>query len=841
MQMYENLGQFYLGRVVDSTDKTTTDEYYLYDSKDLTTHAVCVGMTGSGKTGLCINLLEEAAMDNIPALVIDPKGDMTNLLLSFPELTADNFQPWLLQSEADQEGLDMNQYAQKKAQDWKDGLASWDISPDRIRTMRESSDISIYTPGSSGGRPLSMVQMMDSPSAEVLNDREALADYTESTVSSLLSLLSIDSDPLSSEEHILLSNILINEWNAGKSVTFPSLIQSILKPNLTTVGVLPLDSFYTEKERQGLAMKLNNLLASPQFSLWMEGEPLNIDKLLYTNDGKPRISIISINHLNDNERMFVVSSLLNQVVSWTRKQTGTTALRAILYMDEIFGYFPPTANPPSKKPLLTLLKQARAYGVGVMLTTQNPVDLDYKGLSNIGTWFIGRLQTEQDKNRLLDGLRSASGVSDFQSEISDLLSSLPKRTFLVNNVHKQGTLIFQTRWAMSYLAGPLTKSQISLLEKDNTSPAVPTQAQAHVPPTNEGSAFSGQAPVVGVAASTNETAQAEVTEEAPGDEGISVAPKIANGVDQFYVPAVESSNRLRYLPSLLAAYDIHYEDTKAKINEMKQVVQNTYIKNEVIPVDWTKNTGFEIDLNNLKSEPQSGASYEELPAGMNLKTTFNNWQRDLVDTVYRNDRLMIFQHKITKEYSRPGETEQEFMLRTESLIKEERDRAMDDLRLKYQKKIETMEERVRKAELTVDKEKEQAKAAKTNTFVSIGSTVLDSILGRKLFGKSTASKAGSSARSASRARQQEQDVARAEENVRKYQEDVEALEKELETELQELSDKYNQTGDHLDHVEISPKKKDIQVKAFSLVWLPFEEAADGLRPLFETQEATAHS
>lgn len=815
MQMYENLGQFYLGRVVDEQNQETTDQYYLYDSKDLTTHAVCVGMTGSGKTGLCINLLEEAAMDSIPALVIDPKGDMTNLLLSFPNLAPEDFKPWLLASEADQAGMDIDQFAQKKSQEWKEGLASWDISPERIQTMRESSDIAIYTPGSSGGRPLSMVQMMDSPTPQVLGDREALADYTESIVSSLLALLSIDSDPLSSKEHILLSNILIGEWQAGKSVSFPSLIQSILQPNLQTIGVLPLETFYPEKERQTLAMKLNNLLASPQFSLWMEGEPLNIDKLLYTNEGKPRISIISINHLNDNERMFVVSSILNQVVSWTRKQTGTTALRALLYMDEIFGYFPPSANPPSKKPLIILLKQARAYGLGVMLTTQNPVDLDYKGLSNIGTWFIGRLQTEQDKNRLLDGLRSASGMSSLQGDLSAIISSLPKRTFLVNNVHETGPLLFQTRWAMSYLAGPLSKDQISDLEKGSIA--------------QDTSSSPVQSPIYGEARIPS---QEELAPQVSGP-----VPEIAKGVDQYFYQALAPADKVLYQPSLLAAYDVHFDDAKANVREMKSVVQNTYITNEVIPVDWTKNTGFAFDLNRMENQAQSGASFATLPSGSGLKTTFNDWERDLVDTVYRNDYLPLFQNKLSGEYSRPGESQQEFIFRTQATLNEERNRAMHELRLKYQKKLDSLGEKIRKAELTVDKEKEQANRAKADTAISMGSTVLDSILSRKLLGKTTANKAGSSIRSANRARQQEQDVVRAEENVRKYQADYDTLVKEMEEELEELSASYNQHGNLLDEVRISPKKKDIQVKAFSLVWLPFEEGPSGLRPLFINDQA----
>src|SRR3990172_8052895 len=169
------------------------------------------------------------------------------------------------------------------------------------------------------------------------------------------------------------------------------------------IGVVDLESFYPAAERTKLSMRLNNLLASPTFASWLEGEPLDVAEMLYTPAGKPRLAIVSIAHLDDAQRMFLVTILLNEGLAWIRTQPGTSSLRAILYMDEVFGFFPPSANPPSKTPMLTLLKQARAYGLGVVLATQNPVDLDYKGLGNAGTWFLGRLQTERDKLRVLYG------------------------------------------------------------------------------------------------------------------------------------------------------------------------------------------------------------------------------------------------------------------------------------------------------------------------------------------------------------------------------------------------------------------------------------------------------
>ncbi|HUU37412.1 MAG TPA: DUF87 domain-containing protein, partial [Candidatus Desulfaltia sp.] len=403
-EIFEKLGLFYLGKTVDPKTQAVTPDYLLYDSKDLVTHAVCVGMTGSGKTGLCIGLLEEAAIDNIPALIVDPKGDLGNLALLFPELRPEDFRPWINEDEAAQKGLSPDDYAREQADLWRRGLAEWGQDENRIRSLVEAADISIYTPGSNAGLLLSALKSFAAPPPELVEDSDLFSQRISTTVSGLLGLLGIQADPLQSREHILVSNLLEAAWRTGESLDLPVLIQRVQSPPLKRLGVFELDAFYPASERNKLAVMLNNILAAPGFASWLEGYPLEIDSLLYTPSGKPRLSILSIAHLSDAERMFFVTLLLNQLLGWMRRQPGTSSLRALFYMDEIFGFFPPVAEPPSKRPLLTLLKQARAFGLGLVLTTQNPVDLDYKGLANTGTWFIGRLQTENDKKRLLDGL-----------------------------------------------------------------------------------------------------------------------------------------------------------------------------------------------------------------------------------------------------------------------------------------------------------------------------------------------------------------------------------------------------------------------------------------------------
>ncbi|MFT4705803.1 MAG: hypothetical protein ACI81R_003515, partial [Bradymonadia bacterium] len=462
-ETWEKLGLFYMGRHFDIEAGEAGTEPTLYDARDLTTHAVCVGMTGSGKTGLCIGLLEEAVLDGVPAIAIDLKGDIANLMLTFPDLAPADFRPWILEEDARRNDMSADDYAAKQADTWKKGLESWGQTPDRIRRLKEAADFCVYTPGSTAGIPLSILQSFHAPSVEVREDTELFAEQISTTVSSVLGLIGVNADPVRSREHILLSTLLHNAWAEGQNVDLPMLIGLVQNPGFEKVGVLDLNAFYPQKERFGLAMQLNNLVASPTFASWLEGEPLDIDKMLYTPEGKPRVSIVSIAHLSPEERMFFLSLLLNQQLGWMRRQSGTTNLRALLYIDEIFGYLPPVANPPSKKPLLTLLKQGRAFGLGLVLATQNPVDIDYKALSNCGTWFIGRLQTERDKARLLEALEGASttaGSGFDNASIDRILSNLGKRVFLLHNVHEPAPVVFQTRWVMSYLRGPMTRTEI---------------------------------------------------------------------------------------------------------------------------------------------------------------------------------------------------------------------------------------------------------------------------------------------------------------------------------------------------------------------------------------------
>jgi hypothetical protein len=564
-------GGFYIGRDFHPQRGETPSQNTHYDPDDLTTHAVVVGMTGSGKTGLCVDMMEEAALKGLPALMVDPKGDITNLLLHFPELAPDDFQPWINPDQARREDKTVAEVATQTSDLWRNGLAKWDIQPDRLRALKEAAQFAVYTPGSDAGIPISILASLEAPPISWDENEELLREKISGTVTALLGLVGMhDIDPVRSKEHILLSNIFEQAWSQGEDLDLGELILKTQNPPFSKLGVFDVNTFFPEKDRFELAMLLNNILAAPAFQVWLEGQPLDIQGLLYTPDGRPRHSIFYIAHLPEAERMFFVTLLFSAMEAWMRTQGGTTSLRSLLYFDEIFGYLPPTQNPPSKEPMLRMLKQARAFGVGLVLVTQNPVDLDYKGLSNTGTWFVGKLQTDQDKQRLLDGLQGATPDMN-RGAYDKMISSLGKRVFLLHNVHEKKPKLFQTRWAMNYLAGPLTRTQIPAVNQlAGAKPeALPpdSAAQASFGTIETGAAVYGQ-PAAAVT-QTNVESEAELPGSAtrpavpgrmaeyflPNDlsftEAFSVAgrsvPEEARSLGLIYRPALLAQSRIRYL------------------------------------------------------------------------------------------------------------------------------------------------------------------------------------------------------------------------------------------------------------------------------------------------------
>lgn len=791
---YEKLGKFYLGRSYDLEEKSLNDELVLYDSKDLVTHGVVLGMTGSGKTGLCMALLEEAAMDNIPAIVIDPKGDIANLLLTFPDLTPEDFRPWINEDDAAKKGLSPDEHAAKTAAMWSQGLADWGQSGERIRSFREKVDLAVYTPGSNAGLPVSILSSLDVPDFEILDDAEALAERIESTVSSLLSLVGNSADPLRDPEHILLSNLFAHAWKSGHGVTLESLISAIQVPPFDKVGVMDLDVVIPQKGRLDLAMKLNHLLASPGFATWLEGEPLDIQRLLHTPEGRPRISIFSIAHLGDAERMFFVSLLLNQTLGWMRTQSGTSSLRALLYMDEIFGYLPPTANPPSKKPMMTLLKQARAFGLGVLLATQNPVDLDYKALSNIGTWWLGRLQTERDKARVLDGLEGAAvgsrGGFD-RKKMEQLLAGLGNRLFLMNNVHDDAPTVFHVRWVMSYLAGPLARGQIKrLMDAKREERAQTLAAQP--------------------SATTNTSASS------------ALRPRLPRGAQEFFLPlgAGVSPEEVNYVPVVIRIGEARYEDQNKGVSGSENVVLLNPIE-EGGRINWNRHLELPAgcSLSQLGSEPVAGAAFSGLPQALLDENFWSKLGKEFVDWIYSNHRAVLLRSPLTGLSSKLGESEGDFRARLVHAAHEARDAKLAELKASYEKRIKAAESRMMRAMDTVAEQKAQANQAKLDTAMRIGGSLLGALLKRRV----TATAQRGAVSGASRAWKESRDVARAEAKLQEHQSELEALERECEERLAELKTALDPRTEALETFSLAPLKRNCSTKAVGVVWMPYRQ------------------
>lgn len=808
-QDFERLGVFYLGRRYEAASTQQKPRLLLYDSKDLVTHAVCVGMTGSGKTGLCIGLLEEAAIDGIPALIIDPKGDLANLMLTFPELRQDDFAPWVNEDDARKKGISPDEYAGQQADLWKKGLADWGQDGARVRKLREAADCVIYTPGSNAGIPVSILKSFAAPPGSILDDPELLRERIGTTVTGLLALIGIDADPIKSREHILLSTIFARFWKDREDLDLTSLIHAIQIPPITKIGVMDLESFLPSKDRFALAMGLNNLLAAPGFSAWLEGDALDIGTLLYSETGKPRLAIMSIAHLNDAERMFFVTLLLTQVVGWMRTQSGTTSLRAIVYMDEIFGYFPPVANPPSKTPLLTLLKQARAFGLGVVVTTQNPVDLDYKGLANAGTWFIGRLQTERDKARVLDGLEGAAaggGQELDRGNMERLLSGLGNRVFLMNNVHETAPEIFQTRWTLSYLRGPLTRTQIKMLME-------PVKRQAAAGVRDDGRGHTGQ----------------ERTQPGSGSAPTVSRPVLAPDVPQFFIPirgAKPADTELIYQPMVLGCAHVRMTDAKAGIDDTEPVTVLAPIRDGAVPVEWDHASEAEIEIDDLGDAPEPAARFADLPPIAAKGKSYEIWKQDFLGWLFRHHRLQLMRSPSTKVLSNPGESERDFRVRLQQAGRERRDQDAERLRLKYAPKFAALQERVRRAQQSVERQTTESRNSRIQAAISVGTTILGAFLGRKAVSAANIGRATTAIRGAGRVIKEAKDVSQAQDNVTALQRQLAELEAQFQREIQAAAASDPLT-EQLDTVHIKPTKSNIAVKLVALAWRPSWEGPDG--------------
>ncbi len=777
MDSVEKLGFFYLGKNVDPKTGKLGKEPTLYDSKDLTTHAVCVGMTGSGKTGLGITLLEEAALDKIPAIIIDPKGDLGDLLLTFPNLSAQEFKPWVDSAEAERKGMDDTQYAEFLAKTWKDGLATWDEKPERISKLKQSVEMTIYTPASDKGVGLSIVNSFAAPPAEQQKDADSMRDKVQSITSSLLGLIGITADPIKSREHILISTIIDQAWKNNADLDIATLIQQIQKPTFSKIGAMDVNTFYPQKDRMELSIKLNNLLASPGFQAWMQGEPLDIQRLLHTPEGKPKLSIISIAHLSDSERMFFVTLLLNEFITWMRQQPGTSSLRAILYMDEIFGYFPPTAMPPSKLPMLTLLKQARAYGIGIVLVTQNPVDLDYKGLANCGTWFIGKLQTQRDKMRVIEGLQIASNGEVDSSSLDKMIAMIGNRTFIMRSIYKKEPILFQTRWTLSYLKGPLTLTQIATLtDKSEQPPSVGPVKQ------------------------------------------IQTKPNIAPGITEYFAKPTTTNEQIHYLPKVLGKAKLHFVDSKNALDVWEAITFILPSLDDGKTVNWSD--GINIPDVKFDTAPASNSTFEEIPSGLAQEKNYAALAKSLALCLYQNETYKIYKAKDFNITSKSGETEGDFRARVVLSIREKRDELIKKVRDKYSSKLNTITEKMKRAEGKAGDKQQKSFINKIQAAISFIMTLLGALMGRGKITQTTISRAGTSLRRAGQISKDSQDASQAQESYENLQQQQAEIQKQMDSEIDAIGINVDPQSINVETISIPPRKSDISVEQIALIWCP---------------------
>ena len=770
----------------------------------LTTHGVIVGMTGSGKTGLGVILIEEALRAGLPVLAIDPKGDLTNLCLTFPDLAPSDFRPWIDEAQAQNAGETPDAFAASQAALWTKGLAGWGLAGTDIGALRAKTDFTIYTPGSQAGVPLDIVGSLQVPAD--MSDAEVVADEIDGYVTGLLGLVGIAADPLASREHILLSNLVQHSWSEGHPLDLMTLVGMVPSPPIRKLGVFDVDQFFPADDRMALAMKLNGLLASPSFASWAMGSPLDIQSMLFTPDGRGRCAIVTTAHLSDEERQFVTSLLLAKLVTWMRRQSGTTDLRAMLYMDEVAGYLPPTEKPPTKKPIMTLMKQARAFGVGVVLSTQNPVDLDYKAMSNAGTWMIGRLQTDRDKARLLEGMASAAGSVDV-SAVDATISGLGKREFMLRRAGKDQPEIFTTRWAMSYLRGPMTRDQIAMLTPDVATPATPAAITA---PT--------------------ETAQVTAAPTTPASDESTVMPGVAAGTPVRYVDVaapwlgdVGGDSRGTVLDAaVVARVAVRYDETKADLVHDEEYEAVLFPLGETI--DMGRLVQVDYDDRDLRVDAPDGAVYRLTSAKISTKTFFSDVERSLKDHLARVLELEIPMNADLALYGRPGETADEFASRCHRTAGERADEETAKLRDKYETKATSLRNQIETAEDRADVLEEEAKGKRNSELLSTAGSFLGGLLG----GKKSASKmiggvlgdAGTAARRRGSTSASDRRVDAAENKIARLSDQLADLEAEAEADVTEIAARWNAAAAAITPMTVGVERTDIKVIQLSLAWVP---------------------
>jgi hypothetical protein len=821
--MFEQPGKLYLGREYDLDLGRVTDKPVFVGARDLTTHAVCLGMTGTGKTGLGVVALEEVLMQGVPCIIVDPKGDITNLALSFPELQPADFLPWLDADEAARQNLSPEQLAAATAQKWRDGLHEWGIGPERIAALRDRAKFDIYTPGSDAGLPVNVLQSLSPPSDPSITwarNTETLRERISQLCQALLELVGIEADPMQSREHILLATIFEASWRAGQPLDITALIQQIQSPPVTRVGAFDMDVFYPRDERFDLAMRLNNLMAAPSFGVWTQGAPMDIATFIKPDReaggsnpaGKTRCAIFYLAHLGEGERQFFTTLLLSQLVLWMRSQTGTSSLRCLVYFDEVYGYCPPyPRNPPTKQPLMTIIKQGRAAGLGAFLATQNPADLDYKGLANIGTWFIGRLRTGRDRDRALEGLEGAGAGFD-RDHFEGPLSTLPPRVFLLQSTTGSPRFL-QSRWAMSYLRGPLTRDQVSVLEPGTE---VEESREITERPFGDDSRLEIAEDLPVTLMSPDRARQSSIQNRQSKTEN---RPQLPPDVREVFLPANSAlgtqHSALAYAPHLLASASVRITDRASGVNASDRYTFLVPLGRLAQLPDFAQaNMRSDIDIATLQLEPLPTAAFAPLPSGINGRW-MKQAERLLIEHVYRFGVTEIFFNRTLKLYGQPGETQLEFRERCETSAREKRNAEAQKVRAQYERRMQTLQDRVAREHRELAQDRTELGGRQREELLGGVESLFNFVFGRR---QSYAVAFG--ARRRREVESAQQDVRESEAAIAKLQQDLRAVAGEYKDALNALSDKWMRALSDVTQVPLAPKKSDIFVDVVALAWVP---------------------
>jgi len=791
----------YLGELLDD-DGQRNGTAASADIDDLCTHGVIVGMTGSGKTGLAVSLIEEVLGTGVPVLAIDPKGDLTNLLLTFPELRPEDFAPWV------PEGSDPAEVATT----WRTGLAGWGIDGSRIAALRTSTRMGVYTPGSDNGTPLDIVGSLGAPrgAGDGTPDADAIEAEVQAITSGLLGLVGITGDPLVSPEHLLVSNIVHAAWSAGESLDLSTLLQRVATPPMRQLGVMDVDTVIPPDRRTQLAVRLNGILATPGFKTFFGGAPLDIGRLLTADDGRPSLAVVTLSHLSDDERQLVVSRLLAAVIRWFRAQPGTDRLRALIYLDEAAGYVPPSAAPPTKAPILTIMKQARAFGVGMVLATQNPVDLDYKSMSNAGTWLVGRLQTERDKARLLEGMAPATGGVDMAG-LDASISNLDKRQFIWHHTGSDAPVRFGSRWAMSYLRGPVTGTQLrDLPGREEVGPATPD-------------------PMTSAPAAPDPTTAPPGTDEAgrpDGSSGSPVMPRVADGVPVRWLdPASPWAAQVGAAPSsttfsaaIALRVSMRFEDSKASIREIQE--WEAVLGSLDDDPDPASAVTVDHDERDFLDTAPAGATYLPTAARIDTEACFTGLATRVKDLLVRDRALTVPVNRKLKLWGRVGESAEEFAARCDEAAQVAADAESDKIRQKLTSRIDRLRGSVETAQRKADAAAVAADRAGTTELTDVAGSLLGGLLGGRSRTRGLASAARTAMSGRERVDRAKQRAEDASASVEDKVDDLEALEQELADALVEIDDRWAAVSDEVESADITLSRSDVTIEMAQVVWIP---------------------